>query len=757
MKSIFYNKIHTALLVLCTIFCTTAVNAQDYFRVYYKGEVVKSFSASLVDSIAFSSSKRTIYLFDKDRTRLYSVNRNAVDSMVLDHIVDYTSYPALNVSSQYNDLTPSYDSQTQIYTITTTGYDPYIYTYSLDAGIPLDSCVLTFDYNCAAGINEFQIFFGPPTAEGYSAKVGSIASTIGTEWRTYSLNIKKYREEFDWGSKGDFLRLDFGNLSDVSLTLRHLHLRGLTEEEKREQQTLDSIEAAKKAMAANIEAYLATTYDSKITNVSVTKDSVEIVGTCSGDGTFALADIAPYEDVTETDSFENVTAIDDKEFTIRLERRIKRNTFTYDRALSKWAIVKIEGNTHTLASHARYADDVTPTYEAEAGVLKSKKGIAAGSGFTYYSDFETLPAHSITMNIVLNGFISTTYSSGMQSYTYGGRTYYINKSYISGLDAITKAAYQQGVIVSGILLTSSGSVFDDPENTGGYYTMPNMTTPTSVNVYAAALNYLAKRYSTGDYGRIHHWIMHNEVDMGDTWTNMGEQPEMRYYDRYMKSMRMCYNIVRQYDQHASILGSYTHNWNSGSNGYNPRLMLEQNVAYSEKEGDFRWGVAYHPYPIDLTQPNFWDNDKNNATFDNNTAYVTFYNPEVINAWILDKDHYYKDGTKRILFFSEQGTNSPDYTEESFQKQAAGAAWMWKKIKNLDGIDAMQWHAWADNKAEFGLRIGLRTFEEGDYESLTPKPSWYVWKAAGTDEEDEVFAPYLDVIGISDWDIVQTVK
>ena len=51
---------------------------------------------------------------------------------------------------------------------------------------------------------------------------------------------------------------------------------------------------------------------------------------------------------------------------------------------------------------------------------------------------------------------------------------------------------------------------------------------------------------------------------------------------------------------------------------------------------------------------------------------------------------------------------------------------------------MQWHNWSDNRAEFGLRIGLRAYADGDYKDLDPNPGWYVWKAAGTENEDEVF-------------------
>uniref|UniRef100_UPI00258B8F6D DUF5722 domain-containing protein n=1 Tax=uncultured Bifidobacterium sp. TaxID=165187 RepID=UPI00258B8F6D len=119
---------------------------------------------------------------------------------------------------------------------------------------------------------------------------------------------------------------------------------------------------------------------------------------------------------------------------------------------------------------------------------------------------------------------------------------------------------------------------------------------------------------------------------------------------------------------------------------------------------------------------------------------------------------YKGTKKRILFFSEQGTNSPSYSETDLANQAAGAALIWKKIKQLDGIDAMQWHNWMDNREEGGLRIGLRAFADGDFKEYDVKPVWKVWQAADTDKEDEVFKPYLDVIGISNWDgLIHTVN
>lgn len=505
-------------------------------------------------------------------------------------------------------------------------------------------------------------------------------------------------------------------------------------------------------MAANIKDYLAKDYPSKVTNVQVTSDKVIIKGNCGGSGTYLLAEITPWQDVTELEKYPYTQDLSGGGFTVTVDRIVpNREGIRYDKVFSKWAVVKVDGDRQTLDSHARYADDVVPKKSPEALPLRNKKGFGAGDIDLYFSDCKEMNVGSITMNVVLNDYIKGEGSG----YSYGGQNYSLGafKDYV---DRVTRRAGEMDLVVSAIILCQTNSIFKDPENKGGNYTMPNLTTAKAFNLYAAALEHMASTHCTPG-NRISHWIMHNEVDFANDWTNMGDQPMMRYLDRYIKSMRICYNIVRQYDQNASVLGSYTHCWTVADGNYAPKKMLEATVAYSEAEGDFRWGVAYHPYPQDLTKPSFWVNDTQ-AIYSLNSKYVTFKNLEVIDAWIRQKENFYKGKTKRVLFLSEQGTNSPSYSESDLALQAAGGAWAWKKVSKLDGIDAIQWHNWADNKAEGGLRIGLRTFAEGSVSNLTPKPVWYVWKAAGTAEEDSVFDQYKTTLGISDWDsILNTVE
>ncbi|MFR3333185.1 MAG: DUF5722 domain-containing protein [Alistipes communis] len=75
---------------------------------------------------------------------------------------------------------------------------------------------------------------------------------------------------------------------------------------------------------------------------------------------------------------------------------------------------------------------------------------------------------------------------------------------------------------------------------------------------------------------------------------------------------------------------------------------------------------------------------------------------------------------------------------------------------LPGIDGIQWHNWFDHRNEGTLRIGLRRYPDDAEDPGGKKPIWETYRDAGTDREEEAFAPFLSVIGIPDWNILQPV-
>jgi hypothetical protein len=652
--------------------------------------------------------------------------------------------------------------KTYQYEMTTTGEDPYVYLVPLYYKNPQENVVLTFEYQSTKRIDFLQIFFAPPLNEERSIKSEGFPET--ETWKTFSIDLGEAIEKLGWGNQGDFLRLDFGNEANITLHIKNIQLRArnTSEEEaakKREEKRLNDL-----LLEENLKKYLSAQYESAIYEATITDTKVIVEGIASGEGNYKLCEVTPYEELLLTSAFQEGISINDSHFHIELERFVNKGEFVYDRLLSMWVIV--DALTNKIVSHAHYANKINSLQHMPVGQLKGRKGLggfAVSRGFL--EDLDDLNITSVTVNVAFTSFMYLTARPNTLNHNYGGKTYYFDKAAIDDLDKTLQIAQQKGIIVAAIILiqkseecadSAIGELLQHPDYTSeGIFTMPNMTTPASLNCYAAALDFLSSRYNRPDnaYGRIHYWIMHNEVDAGLTWTNMGEKPMAVYMNTYIKSMRLCYNIARSYDSNAQVFASFTHSWAQPVEPrfYSTTEMLENLLQHSNAEGDFQWGIAYHSYPEDLNEPKTW-NDKN-ATFSMNSPLVTFKNLEVLDAWIKKSENKFHGTIKRSLWLSENGTNSRTYSEKDLAEQAAGAAYAWKKLKYLNGIDAMQWHNWIDNRYEFGLRLGLRRFPDDEEDPGGRKPVWFVYQAADTDQEDMVFEKYKPIIGIQRWDEV----
>lgn len=517
----------------------------------------------------------------------------------------------------------------------------------------------------------------------------------------------------------------------------------------------------------DLNAYLGKTYSCKISQVSAMESSVRIIGEYTGEGKFFLGEIPPYLDIIDVQKAPYKVKLTDSSFEIELERYVERDGTLYDRLLSKWAIYKEGVERDQLVSHAHQVDEIHAFQNLPAIKLTSKKGLGGIIPNKYISDFSALDISSATINVCITQFMHLTPRAGDIAHTYGGRTYYMDEGYLKSLlDVPLLEAAKRNIAVAAIILVEPaakcadpdlGALLQHPDYERGVYTMPNMTTLESVNCYAAAFDFLAKRYCTPDnrYGRIAHWIMHNEVDGCIDWTNMGIKPLTVFTDTYIKSMRMCYNIAHQYDQHSEVFISFSHGWNIAAGGgwYKVRDMLDFMNQFSESEGDFFWSLACHSYPAQLGNPCTWDDEQ--ATYSMDTEYVTLKNLEVLDKWVKTSRNQYKGTVRRSVWLSEAGTCSPSYEDDDLQDQAAGFAYGWKKINNLDGINGIQWHSWFDHLGD-GACLGLRKYADAPHNGEI-KPVWTTYQKAGTDEEDDYFEQYLSRIGINSWEgIIQNI-
>jgi hypothetical protein len=519
-------------------------------------------------------------------------------------------------------------------------------------------------------------------------------------------------------------------------------------------------------MELRLKSYLEGNFTAKITNVKVDNLNITVAGNYTSSNQVYLCEVAPYQDVTEEKVFETVVSLKPKNFEQKFARYDNRNGGTYDRLLSKWVLAEKTPGGYRLISHSRFPDVIKAKYDLPKEVAKGRKGIG---GFStnrgHNEDLDELGITSVTVNIWFAKFMYLQPAPGRIEHKYNGKSYYFGEKQVAMFDSTFRTTARKGIITAAILLVDKAESCPDPEigrrlqhpdmDPAGIYSMPNMTNPASVDCYAAALDFLASRYSRPDkkYGRCNHWIMHNEVDAGWEWTNMGEKTALVFMDAYIKSMRMCYAIARNYNPFSEVFVSLTHYWawTSHPRFYPSKDLMEILLQYTRAEGDFQWAMAHHPYPQSLMEPKTWLDKQVDFTF--NSPLITFANLEVLNAWIKLPDLLYQGKYKRTLWLSENGTNSRTYSEQDLKEQAAGFAYTWKKMKNLDGIDGFQWHNWIDNRGEGGLRIGLRRFPDDKKEPGGKKPVWYVYQAADTPDENAVFDQYKEMIGIKDWNDV----
>lgn len=658
--------------------------------------------------------------------------------------------------------------------------DPYIYLLPLESEIDAANTVLAFEYTADDPIDRIETFFWNK-ANKYDAAYATFIAGAGaaSEWTPYSARLKNEIEKFYWGVEGDYLRLDLGetNRNGSVLRIRNIVLRPMNDEEQAAQDADDALVADKNRYAKAIEDYLDSSYPCSVSSVSVEQDRITISGTFTGEGRFFLAEFPPFEDIFSMKKADAQyrTDLDASPFTVTIDRYVTYGGVQYDRLLSKWAVCREGEEKDELVSHATYPAPENVAMKGtqlERIALKSKKGLGGMvmNGDMLVSEISELQLSSGTVNILPTIFMGLTPAGTRTTpYEYLGKTYYIDEAYLkANIDPVLETAAANNISVAGILLIQKASESADPEFgallqhpdfQNGVYTMPDMTTPDAVNAYAAAVSFLCERYSEQSR-RISHWIVHNEVDGGVHWTNMGpDVPVATFMDTYLKSMRTVYNIMCQYDRNAQAFVSLAHGWKKAAGGgwYSVVDVLDFMNRFSGAEGDFYWVPAYHSYSGEMGKPRVWEDA--NVSFSMNTNYVSMRNLEVLDKWVHTDANKYKGTQLRKVWLSEAGIGSgstTEYNEKNLADHAAGTAYSWLKINALEGIEGIQWHNWFDSKEE-GAQLGLRKYND-DVHHGEAKPAWYAYKAAGSDNESTYFAEqgFADTVGPEEWNVIHPV-
>lgn len=434
------------------------------------------------------------------------------------------------------------------------------------------------------------------------------------------------------------------------------------------------------------------------------------------------------------------------------------------RLYSKFAVAaKSEGGEYALVAAPQYV--VNP--EAISGnsepfpTAKSIKGLQV----QMTGDAQELGISHAALNVAYNELTYKTNGNPANTIPYAveGKTYYLRKDRIEALDRQVKNLSDNGIIVSLILImydtkdaNSANEYLLHPDSRpGGTVYALNTSNAVGVEYVKATTKFLAERYSlpSQEHGRAVNYIVGNEIGQNMVWNNMGPKKMEDYVREYAQTLRLIDTIVKTAYANARTYVSLDHFWDENLGGdslwkYDNKAIVDRLNELTKAEGGFDWNLAFHPYPEDLFDPRFWNDETATESF--HTKRITFKNLDVLVDYMKQPDYLY-DGEMRRIILSEQGFHSLSNSEEDQKVQAAAYAYAYYKVRFLDGIDAFILHRHVDHGQEGGLNLGLWTHANGTV--VTPgehKAIYDVFKYIDTERSLEATAFAKAIIGIGDW-------
>jgi hypothetical protein len=613
--------------------------------------------------------------------------------------------------------------------ISVSGAGPHFWTAPVPPTFdPGKHTVIAFEYFSPSGVESISVRYRQ--TDGTMTLRGSSEIPLAETWQPFSIDLSEGTPKPPAGDPQMRFHFAMSKRPGTSLQIRRFEIREPNPAEIAAKSQREAVQARREADAEAYLKYLRKEYPDTVSNVTVGLETIRVQGNVSGS---AILRELPPQHASHRPLDQMPLASDlSGEFDLSFPRFSEGNG--RDSALSRW---RLDGKDGGIRSRCRWPDQTEEGIAADLPKLQAphQKGLGGipAIGDQGHEIFELGISHA-TVNFVITSLISAVKKPGFEPFLFEGKNWFYNARYLAQTRTTVEHLVEREIIVSCILLVANqaGRPMTHPDaEPRGIYSIPNLATPEGANHYRAALYLLADRFSKPE-ARISNWIIHNEIDQAGVWTNMGDQPLARYLETYMRSARLVYHTMRLRDPNSRVFISLTHHWSKTSSGqgtYQVREMLDLFNEMGRAEGDFEWGVAYHPYPQDLRNPDTW-NDAD-VTGDFETPYITPKNLEVLPAYLAQERFLYRGKTARTILFSEQGFNTPTLSIEDQKRQVAGLIYTFRKLRTMPTVEAYHLHRYQDMpEQEGGLRLGIID------ENGNRKLGWDAYVAIGTEREKE---------------------
>ncbi len=482
-----------------------------------------------------------------------------------------------------------------------------------------------------------------------------------------------------------------------------------------------------------------------------------VIKLTGGDGPGRLLELRPYQSSAPAD-----------EHTLVWEGRLGTQDVTIprfvdnrDRLYSKFRL--LFGGTDLPPGPTHWVDDLSalPAWSFPIPWPKSIKGVTCPVDI---DDLKALGVKYTDTGILLAGIFDWSGNTPRETWEVDGEKLPINVDYIASYDRQIKRMTDMGINVT---LIPVNSVPDKPDpsdplinprtdlaHTPNHLGAFNLTDERGLRYFRGAMEYLAHRYSdpSGEHGLVSGYVIGNELQSHWAWNNLGRATPEDVTREYADALRVAWLAVRRYHSGVRVYVSMDHTWATHLDPDPMKSMrgdqfLERINEIGVAGGNFPWNVAFHPYPENLFEPRFWNDQTAAMGFD--TIRITFRNLEVLPAFLAQKRFPFKGQPRRIIL-SEQGFNCPDGPDGE-KIQAAAYADAYYKVSHMPSIDAFILHRHVDHRDEGGLRLGL--WSRTPDSATTPDQKrlmWYVFRDADTDQWAKAFEFAKPIIGIKDW-------
>ncbi len=477
------------------------------------------------------------------------------------------------------------------------------------------------------------------------------------------------------------------------------------------------------------------------------------------DGYYYLFELQPYE--TGIGSRTDYAAWCDK--TEKLKFSLPFSGGDSDpRLYSRFVVALKIGDTYQAISAPIYVTNPgdMASFTEEYPEAMSKKGLLIE--LDMLGDAMELGVKHTTINIPYHHIIG-----GNLKYHYNGKDYYFNEELIASYDKMISSFSNKGIIVTAILLNGWNDAHPELHEAGlaksssAFYYGFNVSTPEGYETTRALFSFMAERYSGADYkhGRVSNWIVGNEVNNNKNWNYVGPMDLASYTKLYEKNFRVAYTAIKSRSKNARVFFSTDYEWKKQNTNlqYAAKDFIDLFNAGISAEGNIEWGLAYHPYPYPMTEPEFWDDDQTgmvNETFESRV--INFKNLHVLTDYFQQAHMRTAGGQVRHIILSEEGFTSDSISRgKVYDIQAAAFAYAYYLVDNNPYIDAFILNRQVDaiTEVETSCAFGLWTVDMSRPDkviAVMPKNIYQVFKHIDTRKSLRYSEFAKSIVGISDW-------